>query len=277
MKLLNFLLTLTLLVFLAFSCDEQQSDEDQFVEDGIENQDADKELVTTDFNELEEKMEEIMYENDESDSEIKKDVVVIKSKGAREVHIDLKIAAGKLKLTGGASELLTGGFIYSNQEWKPEVKYNIKDKKGFLQIKQPNNEDYNINDDDKYVWNLKFNDEIPLDFDVNLGAGVSEILLSGMNIRHFNMVMGVGKTEIDLRGKWKHSADIHLDGGIGLSQIYLPDNVGVMLNVTKGLGGIEVKNLIKKGNSEYVNKAYENSGIVLKIYLKTGIGKIEVE
>lgn len=277
MKHLNFLLTIMLLIALSLSCNQQQKSDEEIVNEETENQNKDNELVTTDFDELEEKMEEIMYETDESDSKTKKDVVLIKANGAKSVQVKLKIAAGRLKLAGGSSELLTGGFIYSNKEWKPQVKYKISDKKGFLLIEQPNSENYSINDDDKYVWNLKFNNELPLDFNVELGAGVSEILLSDMNIDNFNMVMGVGKTELDLRGKWKHNTTIHLDGGIGLSQIYLPDNVGVKLDIAKGIGGIEVKNLIKKGGSEYVNKAYENADIVLKIYIKTGIGKIEVE
>jgi len=277
MKHLNFLLTIILLITLSLSCNQQQNNDEEIVNDETENQNKEEELVNTDMNELEEKMEEIMYETDKSDSETKKDVVLVKSNGAKIVQVKLKIAAGRLKLTSGASELLTGGFIYSNKDWKPQIKYKIKDKKGFLLIEQPNNENYSISDDDKYVWNLKFNNELPLDFDVELGAGVSEILLSDMNIGTFNMVMGVGKTEIDLRGKWNRSTEIHLDGGIGLSKIYLPNNIGVKLDISKGIGGIEVKNMIKKNSSEYVNKAYKDSDITLKIYLKTGIGKIEVE
>jgi len=275
MKWLNFFLIITLVLFVIPSCD-YQNEEDEFVDSEIENLELEEELITTDFEELEDKMEEIMYESDDSDPEVKKDVAVIKSKGAKKVDVDLKIGAGRLMLSGGASELLTGGFIYSNDKWKPKIKYKVNGSKGFLNIEQPGNGDFNISDDDKYVWNLKFNNKIPLNFDIELGAGISEIALSNLNLKNFHMVMGVGKTEIDLRGKWKQSTEIHLDGGIGLTQVYLPDNVGVKLEVLKGIGGVDVKNLMKK-NSVYVNDAYETADIVVKIYLKTGIGKIEVE
>ncbi len=272
-----YLLTLAILILMLFSCNQQQNEDEEFIDSEIENIEAEDELVATDFEELEDKMEEIMYESDESDAEVTKDVAVVKLQGAKSVEVDLEIGAGRLVLSGGASELLTGGFIYSKNKWKPEIKYNVKNRKGLLSIGQPNTGNFTLNDEDKYVWNLKFNNEIPLSFDVNLGAGLSEIFLSELNVEHFRMVMGVGKTKIDLRGKWKQSTDIHLEGGIGLSQIYLPDNVGVRLEVLKGIGGVDVKNMIKKKGAVYVNKAYESSNITVKIYLKTGIGKIEVE
>ncbi len=275
MRKLYFIIGLAVLI--VFSCNQQQNDDDEFTDTEVENVENNEELVTTDFDELEDKMEEIMYESDDSDAEVTKDVAVVKSKGAKNVEVDLNIGAGRLVLSGGASELLTGGFIYSNKKWKPEINYKVKNSKGVLKIEQPDNGDFTINDDDKYVWNLKFNNDIPLNFDIELGAGLSEIALSELNLKHFHMVMGVGKTEIDLRGKWKQSTEIYLDGGIGLSQVYIPDNVGVKLEVTKGIGGVDVKNLIKKKNSVYVNKAYENSDVVINIFLKTGIGKIEVE
>jgi len=260
------------------SCNQHQTDEDEFMDTEIENPEIEEELVVTDFDELEDKMEEIMYESDESDAEVTKDVAVIKSKGAKSVNVELQIGAGKLVLSGGASELLTGGFLYSNELWKPEIKYKVKGKEGFLLIEQPEKSgDFNIDDDDKYVWNLKFNNKIPLTFDIELGAGLSKIELSELNLEDFHMVMGVGKTEIDLRGKWKKSTEIHLDGGIGLTQVYLPDDVGVRLEVLKGIAGVDVKNLIKKKSKVYVSEDYETADVVLKIYLKTGIGKIEVE
>ena len=267
----------SMVVLFSMSCNQQHGNEEEFVDNELENPEIEDEFIATDFDELEDKMEEIMYESDDSDPDVKKDVAIIKSQGAKKVSVDLNIGAGKLVLSGGASELLTGGFIYSNDKWKPEIKYNVKGGKGHLIVEQPGNGDFNLNDDDKYVWNLKFNNKIPLNFDIELGAGLSEIYLSELNLKDFHMVMGVGKTEIDLRGKWKQSAEIHLDGGIGLTQVYLPKDVGVRLEVLKGIAGVDVKNLIKKKNKVYVNETYETADITLKIYLKTGIGKIEVE
>lgn len=276
--LLSILYPLAIILF--FSCNstknENNNEEIDFDKE-IEKIEKEEGIKVTDLEDLEEKMEEIMYESDDSNAEMVKDVVVIEPKGAESVEVDLKIGAGQLKLTGGASELLTGGFKYPKDKGKPEVSYNVENNKGFLKVAQKEKENLNIDKGEKYIWNLKFNNDIPLYFDVTLGAGVSDIFLSDLNIQHYNMVMGVGQTTIDLRGKWRNSTEIHLDGGIGLSKIYLPNDVGVKLKVTKGLGSIDIKNLSKQSKGEYINDKYGNSDISLKIYLKTGIGKIEVE
>ena len=135
MKKLNVLLLLFLIILFSAKCNQNNNNDEEFVDDEVENVDFEDEQVGTDFDELENKMEEIMYEKDTSGAENKKDVVLIKPQGAKKVSVDLKIGAGSLKLSGGANELLTGGFIYTDEKWKPRIKYIVKDNKGFLEIK----------------------------------------------------------------------------------------------------------------------------------------------
>jgi|GEM_PF-4906504 len=270
-----------MLIFGIFiSCIENQQNEDnqddQNIEDVQESQE-DQEVSDSELNNLEDKMDEIMTESEEDKRGNHRDVTIIKANGAKKVEVKLKIGAGKLKLSSGSSELFTGGFIFSDESWKPEINYKVQGQIGYLFIKQPDTDNYNIDNKDKYAWNLKFTENIPLDFNIEVGAGLSEIFLNDLQIEHFSMNMGVGKTEMDLKGRWIKDTEIHLNGGIGLSVIHLPKNVGVILKIEKGLGSVEVDNMIKKSNSEYVNEAFDKSKITLKVYLKTGISKIEVD
>ena len=148
---------------------------------------------------------------------------------AKSAKVDIKIAACRLNLSSGASELFKGGFAYSQKKWKPIIIYNVKNNIGFLSIEQPENANMNFDDDDQYVWNLKFTEKLPIDFNIEIGAGVSEIKLADLKISNFNMVTGVGKTELDLRGIRKQNTEIHLDGGIGYTKVYLPDKGGQKL------------------------------------------------
>jgi hypothetical protein len=269
------------LVILAFtalivSCDND-SDEQNSGDDQFEETDESKGEQEVRFEDLDRKMQEIMDESVDDESESAKEIRIIKADGAKKVEVKLNIGAGKLKLSGGSSELLLAGFIYSDSLWKPKIEYSVKNNQGYLDVNQPKGEDFNFSNNNKYVWNLKFNNQIPLDFKIDLGAGLSEIYLSDLNIDEFEMNMGVGKNEIDLRGNWEKSTTINLSGGIGLSKIYIPQNVGVKIIADKGIGAIEYDGLIQKGKNLYVNKLSETSNIVLTIYLKTGIGKIEIE
>jgi len=262
------------IVFFSLQCvptsiEDEEIIEEEFDEILEEEEDGD------DFFSLEEKMEEIMDE--EEPVELIKDVVKQKVEGAKSVQVDINIAACKLKLSSGSKQLFTGGFAYSRKKWKPEINYEVVKEKGFLTIDQPETKNINIVDKDQYVWNLKFGENTPIDINLELGAGVGEIILGDLPIKNFNMTMGVGKTTLDLRGKWKQNAEIHLDGGIGLLQVYLPENIGVQVNTIKGLGNVEVLNMIKKDKNTYVNEWYNKSKITINIYLKTGIGKIEIE
>ena len=266
-----------LMVGMFLSCNNQQNNTNEEYTEDIENQADSNDEFVSDFDNLEEKMDNIMNESEDIEGDAHKDVTIIKAGSAKSIEVNVNIGAGKLKLSSGSSELFTGGFIYTDADWKPEINYKIKGDKGYLNVRQPESNNNSINNDDKYAWNLKFTENLPLDFNIEVGAGLSEIYLSDLQIGHFNMNMGVGKTEIDMSGKWNKSAEIHLNGGIGLSIIHLPKNVGVIINVEKGLGSVDVNNLIKKSNSEYVNEAYDKSNIILKIYLKTGIGKIEID
>ncbi|MBN1253587.1 MAG: hypothetical protein JXR51_03355 [Bacteroidales bacterium] len=258
-------------------CNTSFEDKKDFNNDDFTENTDNEDFNSDNLNDLEEKMEEIMDENSANNEKLIKEIIEVKANDAKSVKIEIKIAACRLNLSSGAKELFKGGFAYSQKKWKPIIIYNVKNGIGFLSIEQPENNNMNFNDDDQYVWNLKFTNKLPIDFNLEFGAGISEIKLSDLNVRNFNMTMGVGKTELDLIGDWKQNTEIHMDGGIGYTKVYMPDNVGVKINVTKGLGNIDVKNLIKKDDKTYINKLYGKTEKTINIYIKTGIGKIDIE
>jgi len=273
-KFITFFLISQLLIALFESCETSNDNNNS---DNQEFENTEDERNNSNFDQLDEKMDDIMGEDQINDEKEVQEVKLVKAEGANQVKVDLKIGAGKLRMTGGSSELMLAGFIYTDAKWKPKISYILSGKTGKLLVQQPSSKDINFNNNDKYVWNLKFNNQIPIDFKVELGAGLSEIKLSGLNLNSFSMEMGVGKTEIDLRGEWKKSTSINLTGGIGHTKIFIPENVGVKLNVDKGIGSVDFSNLIQKNQNHYENKLAENAEIVLNINIKTGIGRIEIE
>ncbi len=263
-------------MFLNFSCVISSSDEEKTVyaddeskEVFQENQEKDK------LEDLEEKMEEL--ESGKSNISVNKYVIRQDVQTAEKVKVAINVGACKLNISGGTKHLFLGGFAYTQDDWKPVFSYTEKNQTGFMEIKQPEVDDVNFSDEDKYVWNLKFGTSSPLEFDVNLGAGLTEIELGGLPVTEFNMAMGVGKTILDLRGNWNNDAEINLDGGIGLLQIYLPENTGVKLNILKALTSIETEGLKQLDDNTYVNDSYNKSKHTMDITLKTGIGKIEIK
>jgi hypothetical protein len=65
-------------------------------------------------------------------------------KSAQSAHAQLKMGAGELNLTGGADQLMEADFSYNVSDWKPEVSYDVSDKKGELVVKQGGAEGGNL-------------------------------------------------------------------------------------------------------------------------------------
>jgi hypothetical protein len=209
-------------------------------------------------------------------SDVVKVVKSIKLDDVKSLDAEIVMGVGILKLTGGAKELAKVGFAYDIPNWKPELKYDINNDRGWLSIKQPDNKDIHIEGKPTYAWNIRLNNDISTDLDITLGAGSGKIFLSELNLKYLHLTIGVGKSEIDLKGNWDHDVDIEIDGGIGVTTLYLPEDVGVRVKVKRGFGKVNSKRLRKRKNI-YTNKAYDSSDVTINIKINAGIGAINLK
>lgn len=194
-------------------------------------------------------------------------------------RVNIQMGVGKLDINGGAAGLLDAKFTYNVEEWKPEVDYEISGNEGRLTVRQPEGETGSVGipdtDNVKNEWDLKLNDDIPMDLDINLGVGESELELSGLTLNSLDIQTGVGETTIDLTGDWATSFDVDIEGGVGQTTVRLPRGVGVRVETQTGIGGINVRNLIQNGDT-YTNAAYENADVILDITVQGGVGAIDL-
>ncbi len=90
----------------------------------------------------------------------------------------------------------------------------------------------------RYAWDLRFNNQKPMDLDVKCGAGSSRLDLGDLTLRRVNVEMGVGELRMDLRGAPMNDYAVSIRGGVGEATVYLPENVGIEADVEGGIGGI---------------------------------------
>lgn len=114
-----------------------------------------------------------------------------------------------------------------------------------------------------------------MDIKLFLGAGNGNVRLNGMNLQNVEVNMGVGKLDMDLSGDWKKDVIVDVNGGVGSNNMILPRNIGVVVNVTKGIGKISTEGFKLNGDS-YVNDAYGKSDITMIVKLKTGVGETKL-
>lgn len=192
---------------------------------------------------------------------------------AESVEIDIEMGVGELTLQGGAIKtLLNANFTYKPLEWKPQVKYSITNKKGHLNITQPNIE--NLSTEDHYHgWDLTLKNDLPFDLEMDFGVGECNLDLSGLQLSELDLNLGTGEMTVDLSGDWQNSFTTEINGGVGDITLILPKSVGARVKIDKGLADVHAEDMKRLGNT-FVNETYGTSNITLEIELDIGIGSI---
>ena len=214
------------------------------------------------------------------------------------VDVEIQMGAGELDMSGGASELLEATFTYNVEELDPTATFN----NGKLEVKDSDVKEgiRSLFDLDEYrnEWDLKFNEDVPMEMQIDLGAGRSDLVLGALaltrldinggagevdldlngsqSLSHLDFDMGAGEVTIDLTGVWQNDLDARLTGGLGEITVRLPSDVGVMVDVETGIGSVNTSNLNRDGNT-YTNDAYGVSDVTLRIDIEGGVGQINLD
>jgi len=195
--------------------------------------------------------------------------------GATRVEVALDMNAGELRVQAVDQEaLLEASFEYNRERDRPVVDYHRFGDTGTLQVRRARRHGLSIGRIHN-KWDLKLGRAVPVDLNINLGAGQSDLDLRGLRIRRIEIDMGVGEMNLDIQGEHKESFDVKIDGGVGSAKLYLPDEVGVKVSVDGGLGSVNPHGLTKRGGA-YVNDAYGRSPVTIEVEIDAGIGSVDL-
>jgi len=230
--------------------------------------------------------------------ELKTETQSVELGGAKSVQVDIDMAAGELDVSGGADELLEADFKYNVAELKPEVEYS----NDLLQVRTPDVQTrvesiWDL-DDYRYEWDLRLNDKVSMEMDITLGAGRADLKLGDLSLTRLDIEGGAGditvdlsdasyltrldisggagQIVVDLTGDWQTNLDADIEGGVGVITVRLPRSVGVRVDVEIGIGSVNANGLTKDGY-DYVNDAYGESDVTLRINISGGVGEINLE
>lgn len=202
-------------------------------------------------------------------------VPMSKAEGVERVRVALELHAGELHVESGAKELMEAEFTYNVSSWKPEVRFDRSGFRSTLSIKQGGSTA--TMGSAKNEWRLKLNDEVPIDFSLQCGAGENRLNLGQLDLRDVQVHIGAGRVEIDLTGRQpKHDYSVSVHGGVGEASVRLPADVGVVATASGGLGEIEVNGLEKQGN-EWRSGASGKGKPTIHVDVHGGIGKITID
>jgi len=194
---------------------------------------------------------------------------------AKPVRVKVVLGAGDLAVAGGAKKLLEADFTYNVAKLKPEVEFTD----GTLVVQHPDVRGYRtLQDirDFRNEWDLRLNNDVPMNLSLEMGAGTSDLQLAGLSLTGLDVKLGAGKSTVDLTGNWARDLDVTFDTGAANITVRLPGDVGVRVEVEAGLSTINAPSLTKDGNV-YTNAAYGVSDVTLQINLKAGIGQMNLQ
>jgi hypothetical protein len=187
--------------------------------------------------------------------EMERESQSIDLENAQSVRAELRMGAGELNVTGGADALMEADFAYNVADWEPEVDYDVSGDTGELKVEQGSGEDIPLGGEPRNEWDLRFNDAVPIDLNVQMGAG---------------------ETTVDLTGSYDRDIAATIEGGVGEATVQLPSEIGVRVNAEGGLGQINAEGLQREGDA-YVNDAYGDSDVTLDVDVRGGVGQINLE
>jgi hypothetical protein len=189
-----------------------------------------------------------------------------------EVQVDLRLGAGELRVRGGASKLMEGQFSYNRLRLRPEISYDAGASRGHLTVEEPGHVGGGAHG---YTWDVRFNNQKPLDMNIKCGAGETRLDLQDLTLRRVSVEMGVGELKMDLRGEPKSDYDVSIRGGVGEATVYLPEGVGIEADVRGGIGDIHARGLNKR-DGRYLNDAYGRAKPTVHLDVRGGIGQINL-
>lgn len=202
------------------------------------------------------------------------DVQAVDLPGVESAKVHIEMPTGHLDLSGGAAKAMEGTFDYYENEGKPIISHEVSGKQGEISITQEGRHVHFMRHGGNN-WNIHLSKDLPTDLKIDVGAGQGDFQLGGLSLTELQINMGAGQVTVDLRGDWKQSLEATIEGGVGQATIRLPDNVGVRVHATSGIGAISASGLEHR-DDYYVNSAYGKSPVTLQLSINKGIGTIDL-
>jgi hypothetical protein len=192
---------------------------------------------------------------------------------AKSVNSSVQTSAGQLTISGGSSHLLEADFSFSDSYGSPHVDYHVDSGVGQLTISQDDRSShFGVSHND---WNLHFNNEIPMELKVDMGAGQGRLRLRDLPLTRLKVDMGAGQVDVDLTGDRKKDLDADIEGGVGQATVRLPSKVGVVVHASGGLGSINARGF-KHNGDEYTNDVYGKTPATIHLKVEGGVGEINL-
>lgn len=201
--------------------------------------------------------------------------ISIPLQGTPRAEINLRTGVTKLELTsGGSAELLVSGTarLLPGERLEPSTR-----TEGDLSVVNLRSEG-NVSGGNfrgNRGWELALSPVPLLSINLESGVGESELNLSGLRLERLQVQSGVGSLRVELPAQGSYSAN--LQGGVGQIRVDLPDSLEARIQVSRGLGGLELPSgLTRIDDNTYQTPGYNTAPNRVDLRVSGGVGQVEI-
>lgn len=127
-----------------------------------------------------------------------------------------------------------------------------------------------------FDWALDVNPEIPLDIELNTGAGEASLQLDKLQVRRLRVMTGAGSTEIRLPMKAGHT-DVTVEAGAAAIDLHVPEGVAAQVRTRHGLTAVRVdQRRFPRSGDHYVSNDFSSAENRVAIDIQAGVGSISI-
>ena len=123
-------------------------------------------------------------------------------------------------------------------------------------------------------WDLGLNAGVPVDLEVSMGVGASEVDLTGVQVRDLEVSMGLGQTTVVLPGEGGFQARI--DGAIGQTIVVIPAGLETRVHVDTGIAGRQLPADYRQQDDVYTSPGYGSAPNRVDLEVSQAIGNISI-
>lgn len=197
--------------------------------------------------------------------------------GASKAQIKIEHGAGRLRVSAGAGpdELVAGDFT-GGLDYKAEREGDTLEVK--LRLDAPGSAfgPWNWGAGESLDWDVRLNDQIPIELKVATGASENELDLSGLRVTELKVSTGASKTTITLPANAGHT-EVKVSSGAASVSIRVPEGVAARIRAESALGGVSIDRArFPLAGGVYQSPDYETAANKADIKISSGVGSVDV-
>jgi len=123
-------------------------------------------------------------------------------------------------------------------------------------------------------WDLGVSSDVPLELEISLGVGESDVDLTGLTLDDLEVSIGIGQMTVVLPDEGNFQARI--DGAIGNTVIIVPAEMEVRIYVDTGLSARDLPNSYRQRGDAYESPGYGDAENRIELEIDQAIGNVTV-